>query len=153
MNESKPTRPRQQAVQTVAELVRQIIALIVVGVAVPVLAINRYSQAEQYNFGYLVLAGSGVILIFLAGSTAMKLPAARKLDREGILTDGVIIDKWKSRGGFSSYHNLGYRYGEKNTYSAYQQVRNRTFRSFALLDKVKVRHLPNDPDASRLELG
>jgi hypothetical protein len=110
----------------------------------------------------VMLFGGIIVMLFLVATSTMLLinrkgrqrgrQLAHVLDQQGILTDGVVIDRWFSydNDGASDYSSsyLAYRYG---SYEIKQIVSSWTYLRTRIGARVRVRYLPSNPHIAHLE--
>ncbi len=77
---------------------------------------------------------------------------ARRLDLQGRLTQGTIVDRWvKEHSDEPDEHFVTYEIGPG--VRVMQKVKDREFPTLTTGAPVPVRYLPDDPTCSRMEIG
>lgn len=104
-----------------------------------------------------MLAGAFVLMVVIAfiltwDRRQRGKELARELDHRGEICQGVIIDRWRNHGDhnrsdFQHYH-VAYRYDKQEIR---QEVGALTYWRLSLGKAARVRYLPDNPEAARLE--
>jgi hypothetical protein len=166
------TRPRQSAIRPTRDLASYVIfvsvlSLVACGVAVYLIGmplkelvgakklspgIVTQAAAPEYMMA-LVWIGMGLFVLSLAlilsAATWSLFQTARKLDREGSVTRGEIVDLWKEEYKREVAYNVAYQFGDG--LRAWQTVGPSLFEKLHIGDAVVVRFLPDAPQFSRPE--
>ena len=141
-------RPKRKAVRNTTAIIGSVIVSAVVGIAIIVAVIIRAGGMVTSTWTTVVMPMVGLFLLAVALWQLKELPAARELDRDGVLGEGVVIGKWSDSGDESRNYYVAYLHGDG--YQASQRVSRSLFRALGPADTVDVRYLPRDPDISRI---
>lgn len=116
-------------------------------------AISRLKGTENFRWRMIFIGPilSVIPLFFAIGSTTSFLKA-RKLDINGQITSGSIIDVRMKTGIFRrKYYYVIYQFGDHG--KAVQEVKASVYRSLRIGDAVEVKYLASDPNCSRMLLS
>jgi hypothetical protein len=176
MNPAKRKRLKNVAIPTTGSTLLHIAVTVIIGLfgCGASLLIFRllFLQAVDTANGFGVVlktdsASLGLMLPYLVGGVVVGLATlgivvyigeinrkqflkARKLDLNGVITQGTITDLRKKRGLEERvFYCVTYRYGDK--YEATTVVKRSTFQQLSVGDTVAVRLLPDSPSISRPE--
>ena len=86
--------PRRKAVPQTHSVIFRLLISAAVGLAVLVTGILRIGDIGAVNLAGMAMPLLGIFLLAVAIFVARDLPAARKLDTNGIITGGKIVSKW-----------------------------------------------------------
>jgi len=123
---------------------------VVVGLTVLVAGILRIIDIGAVTPVGMAMPLVGLFLLIVAIFVARDLPAARKLDTQGVITQGKIISKWtRTDSDQDRQCYVAYEFGEES--GAIQKVSWKHYRQVEVEDEIEVRYLVEDPNLSRLE--
>ena len=143
-------RPKQNATPTAGSLVFRVIIFAATGIALVVAGILRFRAAGDLTTVNGIFIAIGVLIVGFAAWALRQLPAARALDRDGVVVKGRVINKWTRLDQDNDRENyVAFEYGDG--YSAKERVGARVYRSAQIGGEVYVRYLPADPSRCRIE--
>ena len=154
MNETKTKRPTQKAVRSQQFILGWLLFWVVIGVGLFFSSYRLYQDMGGFHIGVVFLSVMGLIILgFSLARYPKELRISRDLERTGISTAGKVTEKWvrRHRGrNRSNAYMVAYRFG--GGYGAVQRVSRSEYKKLNLEDTVMVRHLPGDPNFSRMEV-
>lgn len=154
MNETKTKRPKQKAIRSQQFILGWLLLWVVIGLGLQYGAYLLFQDMGGFHIGAVFLSGIGLlILAFSLVRYPKELRISRDLESTGISTAGKVTEKWvrKHRGkNRSNAYMVAYRFGDG--YGAVQRVNRSEYKNLNPGDTVMVRHMPDDPNLSRMEV-
>ena len=142
---------RPMALPKVKDLIAQGVILLIALPVLPIMAVVHYIRKGDSSLLFMAAVFvAGTVYFALRHSALRLIRLARELDRDGMTTQGTVVDKLESRSEDRELHcDILYEYGE--SYQVWQKVSRKAFESLSVGDKITVRYLLRDPRYSRLE--
>lgn len=152
MNRVTMYRSKQTSVSTTTSVLFRGLLSASLGLVVLVYGIWRASQLPSFQWSSLIMPAVGLFLLAVSVWVAKEYPVARELDRDGVLAEGVVLEKWVKRDSDDDTRDcyVAYQFGDQH--GAVQKVSSKTYRILQLGDTVDVRYLRRDPKLSRMEV-
>lgn len=104
--------------------------------------------------GDLLIFGIGGLFITVALIVYAQevVRIARKLEREGVIVQGVIIDRWVEESGEAYVYCIGYRFSYmESMWVGKNVVESSPYNKLEIGDSVEILFLPRNPSISRIQ--
>ena len=154
MDDNEPKRPKQKAVRSQGVILGWLLMWTVFGLGLFYSSYLLYQDMGGFHIGVLFLSVTGLITLgFSLARYPKELRISRDLERTGIGTSGKVTAKWvkKHRGKTQSKsYWVAYQFGDG--YGAMQRVSRSTYKKLEPEDTVMIRHVPGNPNFSRIEV-
>ncbi|MEW6403688.1 MAG: hypothetical protein AB1649_17980 [Chloroflexota bacterium] len=151
---ASPREMKVHVIQTIALLVfATVVCVLLLPEAIHRAAVSRlFTGAREFFMG---VAGIFTLLLLFLGPLALCINAilryreARALDRLGVITKGLILEKWVDTVDDQPSYRVSYQF--KDHLRAWQVVPASLYHSLHVGQTVEVLHLSQSPHISRLE--